>query len=80
MADRNVTGEPRQVLFLQGLSHQAHRGMHYNAFAVTCGDSGALLSPVLERVKSEEGGAGDVLIRRVDADDPASLLPHFPRN
>jgi hypothetical protein len=41
--------------------------------AVGCSYACALLSPVLERIESEEGDPGDVLPGSVDSEDAAGL-------
>ena len=71
MPDGDDSGEVRDLVLVEGLAHQAHGGADADAPAVPRGDAHALLAPVLERVKTEEGDAGHVVAARVHADDAA---------
>ena len=73
VADGDVAGEVAEVVLLEDLRDEAHAAVHVDAEAVGGGDAGALLAAVLEGVEAVEGDAGDVFVRRVDAEDAALL-------
>ena len=48
MADRHVAGEAGELAFVEDLGHQPEILVHRDGIAVTSGDTGAFLTPMLE--------------------------------
>ncbi len=71
MADRHVALERAQLLLVEDLRDEPEFAQGRDVAALAGGDAGRLLAAVLERVEAEVGEAGDVVGRRVDAEDPA---------
>ena len=74
MADGDVAGERVEVALLEDPRDEPEVLGDGDGVAVADRDAGRLLAAVLQRVQAEVGEAGDVLARRVHAEDAAGLF------
>ena len=74
VADREVAGERGEGAIVEGVGHEAHVLHDGERVPVAHGHARGLLATVLQCVEAEVGQVSDVLARRIDAEDPASLL------
>ena len=77
MADGDVARQPIEVLLPEGVGHEPHVCEVPQRAPVAGGDTGALLSAVLEREDTEKSDACCVAVgavREVDPDDATLLL------
>jgi hypothetical protein len=69
--DRHLPLQRAQLLLVEDLVDQALVAHGHDVTALRGGDPGRLLPAVLKGVEREVAQAGDVVLRRVDAEDPA---------
>ncbi len=85
VADGDMAGQPFKVLFTECLCDQAHRGVKEHVPAVRRSDAGRLLPAVLQGEETKISDIGDILARRIYADDttgftgPVVVKPVGPR-
>ena len=71
MPDGDMPRQVRHIVLLKRLPDQPHRDLGMDARAIACGDAGALLPAVLQRVQPEESVARGVVAPRIYAHNPA---------
>jgi len=71
VSDRDLAGEPAQLLLAEDLGDETHVAKCGDAAFVRDGDPGRLLAAVLQREEPEVREPGDVAVGCVDAEDPA---------
>lgn len=74
VADGHVAFEVVENFLVEDLADEAHALFPADFFTIGYGNSGGLLSTVLECEQAEEGDSGGFLVRCVDADDAAFFL------
>src|SRR5918999_170049 len=71
VSHRHLTLKRTQLLLVEDLGDEAEVAHGHDVALVGGRDAGGLLAAVLERVEREVGEAGDVVLRRIDAEDAA---------
>ena len=74
VADGEVAGEILQVLLIERLRDEPEAGVAGNVMAIGRRDTGALLSPMLQRVEREERDARHILTGSIDAEHPTFFM------
>ncbi len=69
MADRHVTGQRAQFVFVEDLGDQSGVAHGGDVAALAGGDAGRLLTAMLERVQAEVGQARNVVSGCEDSED-----------
>jgi hypothetical protein len=78
MPDGNIPRELTQGLLAEYLGYQTHIGTEVELLAIGCGNTGTLLTTVLESEQSEEGKSSYILIWGIDTKNAASLVQTSP--
>jgi hypothetical protein len=72
--DRDMALKGRERRFVEDLGNQTHVLVDEDLPTVADGDTGGLLSAMLQGVQPEVGQLGDLFARRPDAEDSAGVL------